>query len=318
MALDGACRHFYAYPALGEIHSQRSVPMYRNLPPLSTLKAFEATARLGSVGAAANEIGRTHGAVSRRLAALQEHAGVAFFEKRGTGLQLTKAGKAFHVTVDEALRTLDHGYRRIREDARGPSVQVACSATFAMHWLVPRLGGFYRKHADVKIHLSMASPRESLNDGADIILTWDRLAYPDIDTQDAIQLGGVSFAPICLPGYPIALGEGQCVTATRIMRQHNDRAWANWQLLSGIQMIASDELVFPHTYLCKEAALAGLGIALMERRFVVDELASGQLIAPCGWAASEQGLIALLPSARADGSAVRAFIAWIGEELSRA
>ncbi|PIK71196.1 LysR family transcriptional regulator, partial [Methylobacterium frigidaeris] len=59
----------------------------RHLPPLSSLRAFEAAARLGSVTKAANELGRTHGAVSRQVRALQEQAGTALFEKAGTGLR---------------------------------------------------------------------------------------------------------------------------------------------------------------------------------------------------------------------------------------
>ncbi|MDE1994579.1 MAG: LysR family transcriptional regulator [Rhizobiaceae bacterium] len=294
------------------------VPMHRNLPPLSTLRAFEATARLGSVGAAADEIGRTHGAVSRQLAALQEHAGVALFEKKGTGIQLTKEGKAFHSTVDEALRTLGQGYRRIREDARGPSVQVTCSATFAMYWLVPRLARFYRKHADIKVHLLTASSLDGRNDEADVVLTWDRLAYPDIDQQDTIYLANLSFAPVCIPSYAFTLEEGRFIAATRITRERGARAWSNWQSLSGIEMVTDDDLVLQHTYLCKEAALNGLGVALMERRFIENELARGEVIAPCGWTISEHGLVAMLVSDRAGSNPVRFFLAWMRKELSQA
>ena len=66
----------------------------RRLPPLSALRAFEATARLGSVTAAAAELGRTHGAVSRQLRTLQEAAGVPLFDKAGTGLRLNRHGQA--------------------------------------------------------------------------------------------------------------------------------------------------------------------------------------------------------------------------------
>ncbi|MEK1901680.1 MAG: LysR family transcriptional regulator, partial [Rhizobium sp.] len=57
--------------------------MARNLPPLSYLRAFEATARLGSVTRAADELGRTHGAVSKQLQLLQEQLGIPVFEKSG-------------------------------------------------------------------------------------------------------------------------------------------------------------------------------------------------------------------------------------------
>ncbi|WP_442966533.1 LysR substrate-binding domain-containing protein [Rhizobium sp. ERR 1071] len=74
---------------------------------------------------------------------------------------------------------MDRGYRRVRDDARGASVHVACSVTFAMHWLVPHLGDFYRAHPDIRIRLTMDSPRERFEDDADVILTWDRLSFPE-------------------------------------------------------------------------------------------------------------------------------------------
>ena len=134
--------------------------MSRRLPPLSALRAFEATARLGSVTRAADELGRTHGAVSRQIRALQDHAGGALFDKAGTGLRLNHQGEALRLVVAQALDQLEQGWLRVLDEARGASVHVACSATFAMRWLVPHLPGFYRGHPDVKVRLSMTSARE--------------------------------------------------------------------------------------------------------------------------------------------------------------
>src|ERR1700743_611741 len=98
--------------------------MTRRLPPLSTLRAFEATARLGSVTRA--------GAVSRKIRALQDPAGVALFEKAGTGLRLNAHGRELQVIVAGALNTLEQGWSRLGDGGSGPSLHVACSATFAM------------------------------------------------------------------------------------------------------------------------------------------------------------------------------------------
>ena len=134
--------------------------MPRQLPPLSALRAFEATARLGSVTRAAEELGRTHGAVSRQIRTLQDHAGLPLFDKAGTGLKLNPQGEALRQVAAEVLDGLEAGWRRVLEDARGAGLHVACSATFAMRWLVPHLAGFYRRHPDVRVRLSMTSARE--------------------------------------------------------------------------------------------------------------------------------------------------------------
>ena len=91
----------------------------RNLPPMSTLRAFEATARTGSVTRAAEELFRTHGAISRQLRQLQEHAGVELFERDGTGVRLNEHGRAFHDVVRVAFDQLEQGYARVLDQARG-------------------------------------------------------------------------------------------------------------------------------------------------------------------------------------------------------
>ena len=85
----------------------------RQLPPLSAVRAFEAIARSGSVTRAAEELCRSHGAISRHLRLLQEHAGVALFEKDGTGLRLTQAGATFYASVRAAFDQLENAYERL-------------------------------------------------------------------------------------------------------------------------------------------------------------------------------------------------------------
>lgn len=290
--------------------------MPRRLPPLSALRAFEATARLGSVTRAADELGRTHGAVSRQIRALQDHAGSALFDKAGTGLRLNAQGEALRQVVAQALDQLERGWLRVLDEAQGASVHVACSATFAMRWLVPHLPGFYRLHPDVKVRLSMTSAREIRHQGADLVLAWDRLSYPERDQARAIRLADVAFGPVCAPRYKVSVRQRRLGAATRIVHEHTSRAWTVWQDNSGHVVKTAAELSFPHTHLCIEAALSGLGVALVERRMVADDLAAGRLIAPCGFTPFADGLAAVPASERAASPAARAFVTWIAGELA--
>lgn len=290
--------------------------MPRRLPPLSTLKAFEATARLGSVTRAGEELGRTHGAVSRQLRSLQEQAGLEFFEKAGTGLRLNARGEALRKVVAGSLDALEDGWAQVLDEARGPSVHVACSATFAMRWLVPHLPGFYRDHPDVRVRLSMTSAQEIRHQGADIVLAWDRRSYPQRDRDRAIQLAGVSFGPVCAPGYSLVHAGGALHCPTIIAHEHTSSAWDIWQANAELTVTYRSELRFPHTHLCIEAALSGLGVALVERRMVRDDIAAGRLVAPCGFVALADGLAAIPAKDGAHGPAVRAFLAWITAEFA--
>jgi len=288
----------------------------RRLPPLSALRSFEATARLGSVTQAAAELGRTHGAVSRQLRSLQDAAGFALFDKAGTGLRLNAHGTAMLRFVAQALDTLEDGWDRLRDDAGGPVLHVACSATFAMRWLVPRLPGFYQTCADARLRLSMTTARELRFEGADLVVAWDRSTYPAADRARAIPLGEVAFGPVCAPGYP-AGPDGSCFRMpARIGHDHTARAWDNWQVRAGLVPAFGTELRFPHTHLCIEAAIAGLGVAMVERRLVLDELANGRLVVPCGFTGFAEGWAAVPFSGRADTPAAHAFLQWLRETLA--
>ncbi|AWB25060.1 LysR family transcriptional regulator [Methylobacterium currus] len=292
------------------------VSAMRNLPPLSSLRAFEAAARLGSVTKAANELGRTHGAVSRQVRALQDQAGTALFEKAGTGLRLTPAGEAFRAVVAGVLDDLERGYLRLRDAGRGANVHLACGATFAMRWLVPRLSGFYRERPTVQVRLSMTSARETRDDGADLVLTWDRLAHPIRDETRAIRLGDVAFGAVCAPDYLVRVENRRIAAETRIVHEYTPHSWPAWEAATGMRVAAERDIAFPHNGLCIEAALSGLGVALVEQVLVRDDLAAGRLVAPCGLHRFADGFAAVPAADRPLSPAASAFVDWLRRMLA--
>lgn len=290
----------------------------RDLPPLSSLRAFDAVARLGSVGRAADELGRTHGAVSKQLRALQEHLGAPLFDKAGTGLRLNTRGTELAAVVREALDRLGEGYGRLAAEARAPSVHVACSATFAMRWLAPHLSGFSRDHPDIRVRLTMTSAREMRGEDADLLIAWDRRSYPAEDRARAIRLADVRFGPVCAPGYQLpTIGRGVARTDCRIVHDFTTSAWDDWSALTDVRIEAKRELSFPHTHLCLEVALQGMGVALVERRLVAQDLASGRLAAPYGFIAFKDGLAAIPSARRPLSRSAAVFLDWLKVELAR-
>lgn len=285
----------------------------RTLPPMSTLRAFEATARTGSVTRAAEELCRTHGAVSRQLRLLQEHAGVELFDRDGTGVRLNDHGRAFYDVVRAVFDQLEQGYDRVLDQSRGPTLHVACSATFAMRWLVPELADFYRVRPDIRIRLSMTSAREMRTEGADVVIAWDLSSYPAADRQRAMPLAPVLFGPVCTPAHA-----RQIATGVRITHDFTSSAWDQWEAKTGKRIAPHGGLTFPHTHLCIQAALAGLGVALVEQRLIRGELDSGALVAPYGFTAFDGGLMAV-PAERQirDGihADIAAFVGWLRERL---
>lgn len=279
----------------------------RKLPPLASLRAFEAVARTGSVTRAAEELARTHGAVSRHLKLLSEDAGVELFDKDGTGLRMTPAAAEFYAATRSAFDQLENAYRRLGNHASGPGVHVACSATFAMRWLVPHLAVFYRKHPDIQIRLSMTSAREMRNEGADVLVAWDMSSYPDADQRRAMHLAPVSFAAVCAPACATLPADKR----TRIAHAYTASAWNQWEIKTGQSVAHGEVLEFPHSHLCIEAALSGLGVALVEQRLIAKELAEGSLVAPFGSVEFDGGLRALPAAGRRMTRQANAFVDWL-------
>lgn len=284
----------------------------RKLPPLASLRAFEAVARTGSVTRAADELARTHGAVSRHLKLLADDMGIALFEREGTGLRMTPAAAELYGTTRSVLDQLAQAYEKIVADAASPGVHVACSATFAMRWLVPQLAVFYRKHPDIRIRLSMTSAREIRNEGADLLVAWDMSNYAEADVRRAITLAPVNFAAVCVP----ACAKLPPPKRARIAHTYTSSAWDQWESKTGAAIALGDVLEFPHTHLCIEAALSGLGVALVEKRLIARELADGTLIAPFGMVEFDSGLRALPAAGRRMNAQAEAFVAWLQDALA--
>lgn len=127
--------------------------MSRALPSLDLVRGFEAAARLLSFTKAGEELFLTQSAVSRQVQALEEHLGVALFERRHREIRLTDAGRQLQRAAVESLRLLTDTAERIREHGRTQAVTVTCSIGFASLWLVPRLMEFREQHPEIDIRI---------------------------------------------------------------------------------------------------------------------------------------------------------------------
>ncbi|MBB3560313.1 DNA-binding transcriptional LysR family regulator [Rhizobium sp. BK512] len=295
--------------------------MARHLPPLSYLRAFEATARLGSVTRAADELGRTHGAVSKQLQLLQEQLGLPVFEKSGTGLRLNEDGAAFFTTVSRAFDLLEERYQELKSSRNEASVHLSCSATFAMVWLVPRLAEFYSLYPNCRVQLTMSSSARDAGpnrarDGVDIMLSWDRLSRPQF-RREHIPLASVSFGLVSAPDYPFSTDGDDFSFPARISPDSLSEQWTNWQAATGHRISAQSELYFPHMYLCVSAAVSGLGVALVERRFALNELKSGKLVERSEFLTCENGFVAVIQPGRALSPAAGHFLEWLRSAFVR-
>lgn len=288
------------------------------LPPLSALPAFEATARLGSVTAAASELGRTHSAVSKQIKHLTEDLGGDLFRKSGTGLVLSPRGEDLQAALGPMLQELAEVAEGLRQGPARPLLRIAVGATFATRWLTARLPRFYAAHPDVEITLLMSGlvngrPRYSGGD-FDILLSYDRLRGPVGPELDPRPVGHAAYGPVCAPDYPLVYGKTGWHAPMLFSHVGGPSAWAVWEEISDVVILSPELREHPHHILALEAAAAGMGVALTVRRLVAHDLDQGRLVAPLGFIEVPDGFHAALPRNRPPQAATLAFIQWLSAE----
>ena len=172
--------------------------MSRDLPPLNALRAFEATARLGSVSLAADHLNVTHGAVSRQLKVLEEHLAVSLFVKEGRGLKLTDAGIRLRDASSEAFERLRNVCAEITQSHDNAPFVLGCSGSLLARWFIPRLGRLNADLPDLRLHLSAGEgdldPRRP---GLDALLVFAEPPWPaDMQARGLTSVARVSVSPL--------------------------------------------------------------------------------------------------------------------------
>lgn len=287
----------------------------RALPPLNALPAFEATARLGSMVLAAQELGRTHGAISKQIRALSEAIGCPLFEKDGTGIKLTREGARLLEEVSGALDRLSNIHVELSRSAQKAVVTVSISSTFASRWLMPRLPRFYAKHPEISLDFKMGGQfRQTMSD-ADVHVTWDRLRGWLGPNDTYKPFADVSFGLVHSPAFQMPEMSEHIHVAARLVSSNNLKAWDAWGKLAGKRVSADHDIQMPQTNLIIEGAVNGIGIAVLERRLIEEELQDERLVAPLGFQTVTDGFGAFLFEGSKDKPAVRAFCDWLTEAL---
>lgn len=292
------------------------------LPPLKALRAFEAVARCESVTGAAAQLHVTHGAVSRQLQLLEQALGQPLVARSGRGIVLTEAGCRLHEKAGPALDQLREAWRGLKTpDADAPLV-LGCPGSLLARWLIPRLERLGRELPQLSLHLAAREePLDPSLAGLDAALLLATPPWPH--AWQVIELANERIGPVVSPhyiGWPRLQGRhvgvlaGEPVLRTRSRPQ----AWPDWAKARGVELAdASAGAQFPHLYHLLEAAIAGLGVAIAPAPLVADELASGRLLAPWGFDATDGRWILARPRHARDAR-FDALAQWLKGELDDA
>jgi len=294
--------------------------MSDRLPPLQTLRAFEATGRLLSMTLAAEELNVTHGAVSRHIKTLEDDLRVSLFRRMTRRIALTEEGTDFHALVARLLMELTRGAERLRARNSGARLTISTSVSFGIKWLAPRLHRLMERYPEFDIHLDVTDITVELGSGrVDAALRYGTGQYPQAIAERILE---ETVTPVCSPDYKARMGGLPTIASlSRCRLLHEDRMQANWEqwlALAGADGIGSFRgPAYSHGSMAIEAAIRGEGIALGRSALVAEDMAAGRLVAPFPAIRmkAERSYYLVYPLGNQDHPKVRALRDWLAEEI---
>jgi LysR family transcriptional regulator, glycine cleavage system transcriptional activator len=289
----------------------------RRLPPLSTLRSFEAAARHLSFSKAADELHVTHGAVSRAISHLEDHLGIELFTRKTRAVQLTQTGIAYAASVRDILDRLAAATALIVDQQSVGVLNVSTVDSFAAKWLIPRLYRFRQKRADIDVRLATSEKlADFVNDGIDIAIRYGRGRYAGL-TAELLMMEEVT--PVSSPKLsesPHPLKSPADLKHHTLI--HDDFAidWAMWLRMAGVEGVdAHRGPRFQSSVHAVQAAVQGDGVVLGRSALVADDLRAGRLVRPFKLSLpADLAYYIVYPTQAAERPKIQAFRDWLLEE----
>ncbi len=255
----------------------------RLAPPLHLLRSFSTVARFGGVTRAAEALHLTQSAVSKQVKELESWVGVPLFERSRKRLALTPAGAQYEKAVCAVLAQLEAAtLDLITSDDGGGALHLSSLPTFGAKWLIPRLPQFQLQHPQITLHF------------VPYVHGYD-FARPELDCSilfgdghwpgaHAHYLAGNDVALIAprtrVADWPIA--EPQDVAGYPLLRHVSvPDAWLRWGDTHGVDRLQPwAGTQFDQFQTMIRAVMAGMGLALVPRCLVQDEISAGLVREP--------------------------------------
>lgn len=309
------------------------------LPPLNSLRAFEAAARYSNFRKAAAELHVTPAAVSHQVKTLEDYLGVKLFHRRTRALELTEAARACLPRLREGFDALADATALMRTHSGRETLTVKVAPSFAVKWLGRRVDRFVLAYPEIDVHID-ASPRTidgRRDDGegdaeagsppgpGDLAIRFGRGKYAGCRAD---KLFPVAVTPMCAPH----LVEGaQPLRAPEDLRHHTllhddtleiDDGRSKWEMWLNAAGVEGVEVTrgphFNHAALALDAAIDGAGVVLSYPLLASADLAAGRLVTPFPLAIPlESAYYVVCAEAVADQPKIAAFRDWLFEEARK-
>jgi DNA-binding transcriptional LysR family regulator len=290
----------------------------RYLPSLSLLTAFEAVLRSGSTAAAARELDLTQGAVSRLVQNLETQIGQPLFVRERRRLIPTEAARAYGRDITRALDLIARASMELSANPGGGVLSLAILPAFGTRWLAPRLPAFLSAHPGITINLATRLKRfnfaaegfdAAIHFGAD---DWRGAGHLHLFDETLVACA----APAFLAAHPVA-GPADLTGLPLLQIETRPTAWTDWFRAQGVSAALPRGMLFDQFAPMTQAAIHGLGVALLPEFLAAPEMAEGRLAPVCGGAVAGVGAYWLVwPETRAAYPPLVALRDWLAAETA--
>lgn len=282
----------------------------RKLPSLNGLKAFEAAARTGSFTEAAAELSVSPAAVSRLVRLLEERLGVTFFERGANRLAPTAAGLAYQKGLTPLFDGIAALTAQVTAAPRASALTVGIGPTFAVRWLIPRLGDFRAQEPGVDVRITMGGAAADFADDWTCGVKLGDGHWPGLVAEPLFK---AELTPVCAPAMAEKLrASGRLDPGALLRVSHSPDDWRDWLKAAGREEVRAQGPQLGFYGQAIQAALDGVGVAMGITPYIDDDLAAGRLVAPFDTRVPKKVQWYLIyPESRRGAREFEAFRSWI-------
>ncbi|SFS03713.1 LysR family transcriptional regulator, glycine cleavage system transcriptional activator [Dyella sp. OK004] len=287
------------------------------LPPMHTLRTFEALSRLRSFTVTAEELHLTTSAVSHQIRAIESFYATKLFRRNRHDVSLTPAGEKLLEVVQGFLQQLSSLGESLR--TQDPHrLSVTAPPSLVSRWLMPRLGDFLRAYPEVDFKLHATLTLIDLDaEQADVAVRYGDGRWPGLHSE---KLFDEQIFPVASPTYVARakLHKSSKLKGCTLLRD-DFQSWERWGEATGENLDASAwGPVYSDSALLLQATEAGHGVALGRSVLIADAIAAGALIRIGKRAISAPGSYYLVsPTRKGEAAQATAFRRWLTEQAGR-
>jgi LysR family transcriptional regulator, glycine cleavage system transcriptional activator len=292
--------------------------------PLKSVQAFEAAARLGSLGAAAQELFVTPSAISHQVKLLEQHYGAKLFHRVHRSVVLTDVGKQYAAALTDAFNRIETAGRRVGRAAKSDMLTIHCAPSIAAQWLMPRLARFSALHPDIDVRVNASTGFADLSSGAeDVDIRYGQTRAPASGLL-VVPFPQERVVPLCAPSFVRKRRRtprmDDFAGVTLIHSESCLVQWNDWladhPFLQEVDTTRGPR--FDRSFMSVNAAADGIGLCLESLFLVERELETGRLVAPFGFDGLRvAGYTFNVRKERAELPKIQWFRSWIFDEIAR-